>query len=403
MALVVLLALAWPGWVAAAAANRAGEGRSLDVAVVPLVGGDTDIGLGAGALGSVARLDPDRLPFRWRLAGAAFGTVRPLGGLRFKWPYQDVFLAYSHNGLLSWRLRLELRASFTRETDLRYYGIGNASVAPADDVPERDFFSRTHPAGRARARIALTEVMSVVLGSIYTFTSLDFDPSSRLAQDRLTGSPQLRELLQVDRSHALHLLEAGILYDTRNDEIAPSRGQFHQLELRLAPWQSSRHPYRYFEVHTTLRFYRQIVSDRLVLAARAVGYLQVGDVPFHELSRYDETSALGGAKGVRGIPKNRCYGKRKTFGNLEARGRILNFRMSKSDYRLGLVGFVDGGRVWAICAAPPSSTAPAWASSTGRVPGCACKRERPSCSGSTWPGRLMLGLLAAIFWPANRL
>jgi len=354
----VVLALLGPIWpvspaVAADVAPAPGA-RSTEVAVVPLVGGDTDIGFGGGALASVARVDPDRQPFRWRLEGGGFATVKPRKGPRFKWPYQDVFLGYSHNGLFSERLRLEVRVSYTRETDLRYYGIGNASVAPPDDVPERDFFTRTHPSGRARGRIALNRAMAVVFGSIYTFTWLDYDPSSRLAQDQLTGSPQLRELLLVDRSHALHLFEAGMLFDTRDDEVAPSHGQFHQLELRLAPWQSSRHPYRYAELHTSLRFYQQVVTNRLVLAARAVGYLQIGDVPFYELARYDETSALGGAKGVRGIPKNRYYGKRKAFGNLEARLRLHTFQVRKSAYQLGVTGFFDGGRVWADLRSAPA-------------------------------------------------
>jgi outer membrane protein assembly factor BamA len=361
MALLSLLGLAWPSPQALAdAVDEALDSRSLEGAVVPLVGGDTDIGFGAGVLGSLARLDPDRRPFRWRLEGAAFATVKPRGGLEFKWPYQDVFLVYTHNGLFSERLRLEMRAAFTRETDLRYYGIGNASVAPADDEPARDFFTRSHPAGRARIRIALTEAAAVVLGSIYTFTSLDFDPSSRLAQDQVTGSPRLRQLLQVDLKHALHLFEFGMLFDTRDNEGAPSRGVYHQLELRLTPWQTDRHPYRYAEFHTTLRFYQQIVADRLVLAARAVGYVQMGDVPFYELSRYDETSALGGSKGVRGIPKNRYYGKRKTFGNIEARARLFNFRLRKSDYQLGLVGYFDGGRVWADLRSAPELDGTGW-------------------------------------------
>jgi hypothetical protein len=352
--LLVLVGTVWlDPEIAGADAAPAPGGRSIENAVVPFVGGDTDIGFGAGAISSVARLDPNRQPFRWRLEGAAFATVKPRKGPRFDWPYQDVFVGYSHNGLFSERLRLEARVSFTRETDLRYYGIGNASVAPPDDVPERDLFTRTHPAGRVRTRIALTRAASVVLGSIYTFTWLDYDPSSRLAQDQITGSPQVRQLLQVDRSHALHLFEAGMLFDTRDNEVAPLRGQFHQVELRLAPWQSSRHPYRYAELHTTLRFYQQIVTDRLVLAARAVGYLQIGDVPFYELSRYDETSALGGAKGVRGIPKNRYYGKRKAFGNIELRLRLLNLHVRKSEYQLGLVGFFDGGRVWADLRSAP--------------------------------------------------
>jgi hypothetical protein len=363
--MLAVLGAIWLALQPAPAPQDPASGKSsLESAVVPIVGGDTDIGLGAGAIGSLARVDPPGeggvRPFRWRLEGVAFGTVRPHQGPRFEWPYQDVFLAYIHNRLFSERLRLELRIAYTRETDLRYYGIGNASVAPPDDVPARDFYTRVHPAARARVRIALTESTAVVAGSTYTLTRLDFSPSSRLAQDQLLGSPRLRDLLQADSRHALHLVEAGVLLDTRNEEIAPSRGQFHQLEVRLAPWQSSRNPYRYVELHTSLRFYQQIVADRLVLAARAVGYLQAGDVPFYELARYDETSALGGAKGVRGIPKNRYYGKRKAFGNLEARARLHSLRLGKSDYQIGMAGFIDGGRVWADLRSAPELDGPGW-------------------------------------------
>ena len=112
-------------------------------------------------------------------------------------------------------------------------------------------------------------------------------------------------------------------------------------------------PYRYAELNATLRCYSRSCADRLVLAAGLVGDVLIGDVPFYELSRYDETSALGGAKGVRGIPKNRYYGKRKVFGNLELRRPAGRFRVGDSQYQLGLTGFLDGGRVWADLRARP--------------------------------------------------
>jgi outer membrane protein assembly factor BamA len=172
-----------------------------------------------------------------------------------------------------------------------------------------------------------------------------------LAEDQRNGSARVRALLAGSRKHALHLLEAGLVFDTRDSEIAPTSGQFHQVEARVSPWQTGFHPYRYAELNTTLRFYQPILPgllpDRLVLALRTIGYFQIGDVPFYELSRFDETSALGGAKGVRGIPKNRYYGKRKVFGNVELRARLFNFQVSRGEYQFGLAAFFDGGRVWA--------------------------------------------------------
>ena len=393
LTLVALLAMAGEARAAADAADGDAS-HAFESAVVPLLGGDTDIGFGAGVLGSLARLDPQARPFRWRLDGAAFATVKPRQLTRYEWPYQDVFAVYTHNGLFSPRVRFELRASYTRETDLRYYGIGNASVAPAEDVAARDFFTRVHPAGRARARIPLSGPTSLVLGSTYTFSRLELDPSSRLARDQVGGSPQLDALLLVDRSHALHLFEAGLSYDTRENEIAPSRGQFHQLEVRLAPWQSERHPYRYAELHASSRVYQAIAGDRLVLAARAVGYLQIGDVPFYELSRYDETSALGGAKGVRGIPKNRYYGKRKVFGNFEARSRLFTFRMGRNDVPARPGGLLRRGAGVGRPAERPRARRHRLGTQIR------CRRRAPAAEGNDLPSALRPGLVARR--PADR-
>jgi hemolysin activation/secretion protein len=89
------------------------------------------------------------------------------------------------------------------------------------------------------------------------------------------------------------------------------------------------------------------------VAARLVGDILLGTVPLYELARFEETSALGGAKFVRGVPTNRYYGKRKTMGNLELRSRLARFRARASEYTIGVTGFVDGGRVWADTRAAP--------------------------------------------------
>jgi outer membrane translocation and assembly module TamA len=82
------------------------------------------------------------------------------------------------------------------------------------------------------------------------------------------------------------------------------------------------------------------------VATRAVFDVLMGHVPFYELSRFEETSALGGLKGVRGVPAQRYYGKVKLFGNLELRARVTEFSLLNKRYVLGMVAFLDGGRLW---------------------------------------------------------
>jgi hypothetical protein len=317
-------------------------------ALVPIVGGDTDIGFGGGFIGSLARPTAGATPFRWKLEGALLAFFKLRKGPRLEAPFQDAYIGYIRPGLLHGLLRLEFRAAFTRETNLRYYGLGNASVdPPGPDQPSFDLFTRIHPAARVRARIKLDGPMHIVLGTMYIQNWIRFGADSQLLADATTGSERERDLLQVDRRHGLHLLEGGLVIDTRDDEISPSHGGYHQIEVRASPWKTPALPYRYLGISGVARMYVPVIPDRLVAALRVVGDIQFGDVPFYELSRFDETSALGGSKYVRGVPSNRYYGKRKLLGNLEVRSQLYHRQIRGSRYELGFTAFLDSGRVWA--------------------------------------------------------
>jgi hypothetical protein len=333
-------------------AGAAAGPRTTEYAIVPLAGGDTDIGFGAGALGSMARLDPTVKPYVWRLEGTVFLTAKR-GDSGFSLPYQDGFLLLTIANLLGGRGRLELRPSYTRENNLRYHGLGNASQAEGDDVPARDFYTRVHPALLARGRYQLYGPLNLVVGALYTHSWIDFEPQSNLVRDLTTGSPEVKSLLNVDRNHGLFLLEAGLLFDTRDNEIAPNRGQLHSVKLRASPGGWGPLPYHYVQINLNVRGFHRLGTDRLVFAWRGIGDLLLGTIPFYELSRYDEASAIGGANGVRGIRGDRYYGKRKLFGNLELRSTLWNFQVRGSPYALGVTGFVDGGRVWADTTSQP--------------------------------------------------
>jgi hemolysin activation/secretion protein len=72
----------------------------------------------------------------------------------------------------------------------------------------------------------------------------------------------------------------------------------------------------------------------------------LGDVPFYELSRYEDTSAIGGSLGVRGVPGYSFYGKVKAFGNVELRTAITNFSALDRKFKFGVATFFDAGRIW---------------------------------------------------------
>jgi hemolysin activation/secretion protein len=84
-----------------------------------------------------------------------------------------------------------------------------------------------------------------------------------------------------------------------------------------------------------------------------VGDLLLDHPPFYELARFEDTFALGGSKGVRGVPGQRYYGKVKVFGNLEARYRLFSFHMLGKLLRFGVATFFDAGRLWADTSSHP--------------------------------------------------
>jgi outer membrane protein assembly factor BamA len=334
----------------ASAAEGKAEYPHTEFGIVPLVGGDTDYGIGFGELSSLARLAPGVKPYVWRLESGGFISfkVRENDGKRsLISPYQDVYVLLTVPHFFHERVRLELRPSFTRETTQHYYGLGNASIAPPDDVPARDYYGRRHPTLSLRLRFRCVDRFFWEIGTSYTDNSLTIDPSSTLARDMTTGTPTVRSLLATAPRHGVLLIENSLVYDTRDNEISTTRGLFLQLKFRYSPRAGDHIPYRYAQIDLNNRYFMTVIPKYLKVAARTVVDLQFGDVPFYELARYEDTFALGGGNGVRGIPGQRYYGRAKAFANFEVRSQLFDFTLFGKDLMVGSALFADFGRLWA--------------------------------------------------------
>jgi len=326
---------------AAMAQDEPPKQAKTEVGAVPLVGGDSDIGFGGGGLGAVTRLEPGRSPYLWNAELGALLTFKPPTDDGWRVPYQDYYLQLTIPELLDRTVRLELRPSYTRETTQLYYGIGNASPAPKtgpQGQSESDYFQygRIHPTFLVRIRLKLGHDFSLLFGDSITYNRLDIHPGSKPEQDLGGAVPP----------HFVHFFEHALLYDTRDTETSSHSGMFHQLKLRLSPGGTPALPYAYGQVNGTVRFYTTPVRRWLTIALRIVGDAQFGNPPFYELARFEDTFALGGGKGVRGVPGQRYYGEIKLFGNLETRTDLATFHIGQKPCLLGAALFFDGGRLW---------------------------------------------------------
>jgi hypothetical protein len=329
---------------------EAAKGPHDEFNLVPVGGGTSDIGIGGGYFLGLDRLAPMQTPYVWNIESAGFVTFaeNPSGGGLIV-PYQDLYATLTVPRLLGSPLELEIRPEYSWETTLGYYGLGNAST---DSLPtgktEKYFeYGRLHPEVYFQLRAKVVDHVIVRSGIRYVRTWLQVASDSKLAQDLATGSPEVKALLGSTAPNGVATFDYGVQFDTRDNDVSTHRGTFDSFDLQLSPGGTSWQPYRYLDATADVRFFAPLWMPHVTLAGRIAGDLLYGDPPFYELSRFEDTYAIGGLNGVRGVPAQRYYGKVKVLANVELRTEIVTFRALGKPVTFGLVGFADGGRVWA--------------------------------------------------------
>jgi hemolysin activation/secretion protein len=88
----------------------------------------------------------------------------------------------------------------------------------------------------------------------------------------------------------------------------------------------------------------------LVIALRATYQMQSQKAPIHSMPTITFTDTdeegLGGLRTLRGYRQNRFVGPSASFINAEVRWMPVKFRVGGQHFGLGLVPFVDAGRVY---------------------------------------------------------
>jgi Omp85 superfamily domain len=359
--LIALLAMVASYAQDAASTTAAPAASRTELNFLPVVGGDSDVGVGVGVIGDLARLDPGFRPFRWRLELASVTTFKPerargtgAGTKAFTIPYQEYFLELDLPQLTTRRrLRVVVRPSFTWMSTQKFYGVGNASPLPPESVPvRRTEYGRREAAFTVATRLEVIGRLLLRTGASYTRTGLQIPDDSILAQQRASGPERVRQLLAGPRRYGVAAARIALEYDSRDDEIVTRMGSFHQLMLRFGPRLGPDHPFEYAEVNLTLRAYRA-PRRWLEVAGRLVGDILLGNPPFYELTEIDGSSAVGGGKGIRGVPGQRYYGKVKLLANIETRVQTWRGTFRGKPLALSVAAFFDSGRVWVDGKAAP--------------------------------------------------
>ncbi len=234
--------------------------------------------------------------------------------------------------------RLTARLAYNRDISFHYYGIGNdTTIDPTKEGGDYYDNTRSGPA----IQISLLRYLgnSYRMGPIFgsKWTEISVPKNSKLEADRPDGIT----------GGKTNYLGFAIVRDTLDFEPYPTKGTFNELYVYwFSPWLGS--TYNYQRYTFTSRFYVPL-HPKLILAHRTLIEVLGGDAPFYEVGMVggsDSTLGLGGDRFVRGYEGNRYIDKYRFFMGWELRWDPYKIIFAGQEFILGVVPFIDFGRVW---------------------------------------------------------
>lgn len=339
----VLLACMATLAAAPVASQETGAARTgWELAGVPALNYDSDEGFGYGAAAEIYRHAPGAQPYVFTLQPVVQFSTR---GKR------DLTLFFDAPHLLPGGWRLDAFAGSEKHLATPYYGLGNSTAfdetrtAEGSTTPYYYRFGRTRNQAlfNLQRRIGGLPLRALVGAGV---SNVDIDPVPYDSGTTLLASQLGAAQVPGGWSNSVR---AGLVWDTRDREIGPTRGSWSELLVqRVDAALGSDHEYTRWTVAD--RRYLRLGSERLVYANRFLLQGVEGDAPFYDLyqiqTSFRQQEGLGGAKSMRGVPKNRYVGEGMFLWNAEVRWRAADFRAAGKPFHVVLSGFVDSGRVW---------------------------------------------------------
>lgn len=148
-------------------------------------------------------------------------------------------------------------------------------------------------------------------------------------------------------------MKAGLVYDSRDLDSAPSKGIWAELYLNGSP-DVFGDGFKYLKLSAHWRQYIQLISDSRLVFAYHLGYqgTVAGEVPFYMQSnittlylRQILSEGLGSINTVRGTLYNRMIGDSYAWGNFEMRLKLFSFNFINQSWYLAVNPFFDMGAV----------------------------------------------------------
>ncbi len=132
-----------------------------------------------------------------------------------------------------------------------------------------------------------------------------------------------------------------VIVDTRDNQILPEKGVNWISTVRILKGMGDNSYDKVTQLNTDFAFYFALIPDRLTFANRIGAGTTLGDG-----FEFFHAQYLGSDDNLRGFRKERFAGKTKFYNQAELRLRLANFKTYLFPGALGIMAFLDAGRVW---------------------------------------------------------
>ena len=272
-----------------------------------------------------------------------FKTLIPDGKLFFDVTYFNApkFGFYGYNG-------------FATEYNPDY--IFPAALALTDTKSGYYMMSRNQFRAVASVRKTITGNLSWAAGLAFYHINTDtLKLKEYQGQKTLYDVYVTRGLIHPDEKNGGNVtqLRAGLVYDSRNHDSDPTRGENIELSLVYAPDLIDGNGYNNLGLHLSACQYVPVFTERLTFAYRALVQAKLwGEIPYYFTNNINSmffrkmyTEGLGGNASVRGMNRNGVLGDGFFMLNAELRWRIYDFKFINQNWQIATNPFFDMGTI----------------------------------------------------------
>lgn len=310
---------------------------------IPALNYSSDDGFGFGVVGAMYKKDLNIKPYIFAVDMQIFFTTKKQNAHFIRADFIDAF---------NLPIRLRSQVGFQSNFNQNYCGNGILAncfqAIPAEVTnPESYFWYRYFEIyGIFETRYRLKnaphkiELMGIWRGSYYIpGTWGEYEPyENSLYVKNFPDSNLYGGFASV--------LEAGVMFDNRDNEPSPTSGYWAETTLRgSSKYIGSK--WNFWGFNLSFRGYLPFdEKHQWVLASQSVVDGSFGNAPLQEIVRVGGSlfeTAYGGANFGRGLRTQYFPGRVKIIEQLELRYNFLNFNLLKQRFALTAAGFIDAG------------------------------------------------------------